>query len=92
MFKSNKNLKRHDQAVTAYPEVSKFKITSDMEFIIMGCDGVWDCVDVQQLCDYISIKLKEKVQISKIIADLFDQIISKTNKSMISLKCSEYRY
>ena len=83
MFKNNKNLKRSDQAVIANPEVSKFRITEDMDFIVMGCDGIWDCVDVQQVCDYISIKLKEKTKISKIISELFDQIISKTNKCII---------
>jgi len=83
MFKSNKNLKRHDQAVTAFPEVAKHKITSDMEFIIMGCDGVWDCVDPQQVCEYISMKLKERTPISNVISELFDQILAKNNKTNI---------
>jgi serine/threonine protein phosphatase PrpC len=90
MFKNNKALKRYDQAVIAYPEVSKFKITRDMEFIIMGCDGIWDCVDPQQLCDYISLKLKEKIKISRLIADIFDNIISKTNKSIKPNKNSKH--
>lgn len=49
----------------------------------MACDGVWDCVDVQKLCEHISIKLKSKTKISDIIAQLMDQIISKTNNSKI---------
>jgi len=85
MFKNNKNLKRHEQSVIANPDISKFKITPDMEFIIMGCDGVWDCVDVQLVCDYISSRLKEKTEISKIIADLFDVLVPKTNKSNYKL-------
>lgn len=48
----------------------------------MACDGVWDCVDVQKLCEHISIKLKSKVKVSTIISDLMDQIISKTNNSI----------
>jgi len=48
----------------------------------MACDGVWDCVDVQKLCEHISIKLKSNKKISDIIAQLMDQIIAKTNNSI----------
>lgn len=49
----------------------------------MACDGVWDCVDVQKLCEHISIKLKSRSKISDIIGDLMNQIISKTNNSKL---------
>ena len=81
MFKNNRNLKRHEQAVTVYPEVKMMKISKDMEFIVMACDGVWDCVDDDKLCKYISKNLKEGKRIAEIIANLYDQIISKTEKS-----------
>ena len=81
-FKNNQNLKFYEQSVTSYPEITKFKITKDIEFVIMACDGVWDCVDVQKLCEHISIKLKSNQKISDIIAQLMDQIISKTNNSI----------
>jgi protein phosphatase len=81
-FKRNPNLKFYEQAVTAYPEITKMKITKDFEFIIMACDGVWDCVDIQKLCEHISLQLKENIILSSIISDLFDQIISKTNNSI----------
>lgn len=52
----------------------------------MACDGVWDCVDAQKLCEYISAKLKFSSNISKIIGELFDQILSKTNNSKIFIE------
>ena len=67
--------------MTAYPEIIKMKITKDIEFIIMACDGVWDCVDIQKLCEHIALRLKSRMKISEIVAELFDQIISKTNNS-----------
>ena len=79
-FKNNPNLKFYEQAVTAYPEITKIKITKDIEFILMACDGVWDCVDIQKLCEHIALRLKSRMKISEIVAELFDQIISKTNK------------
>lgn len=79
-FKNNKNL-FYEQSVTSCPEITKLKLTKDIEFIIMACDGVWDCVDVQKVCEHISTKLKSKERISEIIAELMDQIIAKTNNS-----------
>ena len=77
MHKNNNNLSYDKQAVICCPEIRKFKITSDMEFIIMGCDGIWDCVDVQKFCEYISKKLGEKIAISVILKDIFSKMISK---------------
>jgi serine/threonine protein phosphatase PrpC len=61
------------------------KITKDMDFIVMGCDGVWDCVDVQNFCEHISMMLKSGVRKCDLIPDLFDQIIAKINNSTFGL-------
>jgi serine/threonine protein phosphatase PrpC len=71
----------YEQAVTAYPQITTMKITKDCDFIIMACDGVWDCVDAQKLCEHVAIRLKSNGKIADIIADLLDSIISKTNSS-----------
>jgi serine/threonine protein phosphatase PrpC len=59
------------------------KITKDMEFIVMGCDGVWDCVDAQKFCEHISILLRSNKKRSEIIANIFDMIVAKNNNSII---------
>jgi len=80
IHKNNADLNFNQQAVICLPEINKFKITSDMQFIIMGCDGIWDCVEIQKFCDFISKKLKEKVSIPLILKELFSTIISKSNE------------
>lgn len=75
------SLKFYEQAVTAYPEITKLKLTKDIEFIMLACDGVWDCVDIQKLFEHISIKLKSRKSISEISRELFDQLIAKANNS-----------
>ncbi len=80
VHKNNADLNYDQQAVICVPEINKFKITSDMQFIIMGCDGIWDCVETQKFCDFISRKLKEKVSIPLILKELFSTIISKSNE------------
>ena len=85
-FKQSPNIKCYDQSVIASPEITKIKNIEGLEFIIMGCDGLWDCVEPQKLCENISGRLKAKNEkISDIIGDIFDTIISKSNNSKILL-------
>lgn len=43
-FKDRNNMKPEEQAVTAFPDVSvKVRNAAD-EFVIVACDGIWDCV------------------------------------------------
>jgi len=83
MHKDNAKLDWDKQAVTCNPEITKFKVTSDMEFIVMGCDGIWDCVDVQKLCMHISKKLHEKVPLSLILKEVFSLLLSKNVESSV---------
>ena len=52
-YKKNKNLKAEEQIVTANPEIQIVDFTKDVDFVIIGCDGIWDCLknqDRQRLC------------------------------------------
>ena len=82
-FKKCPNLKNYEQCVTASPEITKYKSLEGIEFIIMGCDGLWDCVNPQKLCETVSERLQEDVKIPDIISEIFDTILSKTNNSKI---------
>lgn len=85
IFKSKTKLESYEQAVISYPEITKLKVTSEIEFLIIACDGIWDCVDVQKFCEHVSYKLKKSPnkKISKLIGELFDQMISKNNNSKL---------
>lgn len=89
-FKDSK-LKPYEQAVTCYPEIIKKKISPDVEFIIMGCDGIWDCVDFQKICDYISVQLRKGKEAEDLIKEIMDQIISNRKENPIgtdNMTCS----
>ena len=77
-FKTNCNLKRHEQSVISLPEITKIEYSEDIEFIIMGCDGVWDCVKRQFICDFVHKKIKENPDkdLSEILKVIFDRCVS----------------
>ena len=77
-FKSNRNLRRCEQSVIALPEITKIDNIDDIDFIIMGCDGVWDCVKRQLICEFVENEIKENKNcvLSDILIKIFDQCVS----------------
>ena len=77
-FKSNFSLKRHEQSVIALPEITKIEDTDGIDFIIMGCDGVWDCVKRQAVCDFVDRQIRENPDknLSDILKLIFDRCVS----------------
>jgi len=77
-YKQNKKLSPEDQMITAFPELIIENVTPDCDFIIIGCDGVWDCKTNQEACDFVSERLKRSPQpkLSKIIEELLDSILA----------------
>jgi protein phosphatase 1G len=77
-YKQNKNLTAEQQMITADPEIRIENLTSDCDFIILACDGIWDCLSNQEICDIVYSRLKKEpnIKLSKIIEDIFDTILA----------------
>ena len=77
-YKSNKLLDPYEQLVISLPDVRIVKLTNDIDFIVLACDGIWENLSSKQVVDFVYTKLKANPQIalSLIIEALFDKIIS----------------
>ena len=75
-YKGNKKLKPEEQIITANPDILIEDLTKDIDFVIVGCDGIWDCLTNQQACDFVLNRInKEKnPKLSKIVEEMMDQI------------------
>ena len=92
-YKQDKKLSPKDQMITAYPEINIEIIDDSCEFVIIACDGIWDCLTPQEACDFVRNNLydqktglpKNNVKISKIIEDMMDNAIAEdiTNENGI---------
>ena len=49
------NLEAPKMAVSSFPEVRKFEISKDLDFVICACDGIWDCMTSQAACDFVTM-------------------------------------
>ncbi|KAJ3117053.1 Protein phosphatase 2C 2 [Nowakowskiella sp. JEL0407] len=52
-FKTNQNMPPERQIVTSDPDISERTFESTDEFIVIACDGIWDCMTSQQVIDYV---------------------------------------
>lgn len=64
------------QMITALPDILQFDLMPDDEFIIIGCDGIWDCLSNQDCVDYVRQRI-DHTSLTDIGTQLLDDIVSK---------------
>jgi serine/threonine protein phosphatase PrpC len=43
-YKLNRKVGVEAQMITCVPEIKKIDMTADDKFLIIACDGIWDCL------------------------------------------------
>ena len=59
-YKDKNERDAKDQAVTAFPDVKTFDRHSDDKFIILACDGIWDCLSNEDCIKSLAEKIERK--------------------------------
>ncbi|QPG74210.1 hypothetical protein FOA43_001534 [Brettanomyces nanus] len=78
-FKNAADLPPEEQAVTAFPDVLVHDATSEDEFIILACDGIWDCLTSQQAIDFVRRGIKLKQSLTEICETMMDTCLAPTS-------------
>ncbi|KIK69554.1 hypothetical protein GYMLUDRAFT_33926 [Collybiopsis luxurians FD-317 M1] len=65
-FKKNYNLPPEKQIITADPDVTTHEIDPEDEFLVLACDGIWDCLTSQQVVNFIRLKVAEGKELGEI--------------------------
>lgn len=86
-YKLDPKLPVHEQMITAVPEIKKEKISSDTAFLILACDGIWDCLTSQECADFVAELLPKKARVSQVIEEMFDKIIASDVASSGGIGC-----
>eukprot|EP00928_Gymnodinium_smaydae_P087685 TRINITY_DN71918_c0_g1_i1.p1 TRINITY_DN71918_c0_g1~~TRINITY_DN71918_c0_g1_i1.p1 ORF type:complete len:384 (-),score=108.50 TRINITY_DN71918_c0_g1_i1:204-1355(-) len=72
-YKKNQDLKPEEQIICSTPDVLRRTIDPEAdEFIVVACDGVWDVMTNQQVCDFVRPKLLEGKDVTAIGEELLD--------------------
>lgn len=86
-YKQDSGKSPADQMITAVPEIRKEKITADTNFLIIACDGIWDCLTSQESVDFVGELIRKKEKHSQVIEEMFDKIIATDVASSGGIGC-----
>jgi serine/threonine protein phosphatase PrpC len=91
-YKSRENLTPEEQAITANPDTLVFDLDDEVDFIIMGCDGIWEKKSNEEMVSYVYDKLKQQKEnneedYEKIVRELLLDSIAEDVKEAQGVGC-----
>jgi protein phosphatase 2C family protein 2/3 len=75
-FKQNFSLDAEHQAVTVNPDVIVHEWTGEEEFLVVACDGIWDCLSSQQVVDFTRRAIANGDSLTKIAEDMMEKCLA----------------
>jgi len=78
-FKRNRSLSLQEQMITSYPDVIVLPISKNANFMIIGCDGIWEKMSALHICQLADVRYKgnQSVRLSTICEELLDKMVAK---------------
>lgn len=79
-FKKNVDLPAEEQIVTCYPDVIQHEIDFETdEFVVLACDGIWDCLTSQKCVECVRRGIYEKKTLTTISEEIMDLCCAPTS-------------
>jgi len=75
-YKKNEKLTPEAQIITCDPEIMEHAIEDDDEFLIIACDGIWDCLTSQAAVDSVRYLLSQGYKLPEVCERLLDHLIA----------------
>eukprot|EP00929_Paragymnodinium_shiwhaense_P050528 TRINITY_DN25431_c0_g1_i1.p1 TRINITY_DN25431_c0_g1~~TRINITY_DN25431_c0_g1_i1.p1 ORF type:complete len:381 (+),score=108.72 TRINITY_DN25431_c0_g1_i1:70-1212(+) len=75
-YKKRDDLTPEEQIICSTPDVTFNDLTPEDEFVVLACDGVWDVMSNQDVCDFVRPRLLEKKSVTEIGVELLDHCIT----------------
>jgi protein phosphatase 2C family protein 2/3 len=80
-FKKSADLSPEAQIVTAYPDVEVHTFTEDDEFMVLACDGIWDCQSSQAVIEFVRRGIVAKQELDKICENMMDNCLASNSET-----------
>ena len=75
-YKQVPRVAKKDQIITAEPDITVATLRPDDEFILVACDGVWDCLTNEAAVDFVRERLKRGMSERQVVEAIFERCIS----------------
>ena len=76
MYKRDRKLKPCEQMISGYPEVIEMDICADDEYVIIGCDGIFNVLTNQEVVDFVLKGVQQKHTLAEIAANLCEECMA----------------
>lgn len=77
-YKMDFSIDAAEQLVSPEPEISVISRDDDVdEFIVIGCDGIWDVMTNEEVGDYIRSRMLLSGDLKLICSELLDTCLAK---------------
>ncbi|PHH68254.1 hypothetical protein CDD80_140 [Ophiocordyceps camponoti-rufipedis] len=80
-FKKTAELPPESQIVTAFPDVETHDLTTDDEFLVLACDGIWDCQSSQAVVEFVRRGIAAKQDLDKICENMMDNCLASNSET-----------
>ncbi|UKZ75187.1 Protein phosphatase 2C 2 [Trichoderma virens FT-333] len=80
-FKKSAELSPENQIVTAYPDVEEHDLTEEDEFLVIACDGIWDCQSSQAVVEFVRRGIAAKQDLDKICENMMDNCLASNSET-----------
>ncbi|KAM0432410.1 hypothetical protein ACHAPT_004954 [Fusarium lateritium] len=80
-FKKSAELSPENQIVTAYPDVEQHDLTDEDEFLVIACDGIWDCQSSQAVVEFVRRGIAAKQELDKICENMMDNCLASNSET-----------
>ena len=80
-YKKNPSLQHDEQIITSTPDVLCVPRSEDDEFIVLGCDGVWDVLTNDDCVQLVRSRLAEGKDLKEICEEIADECLSPDPKA-----------
>lgn len=78
-YKKNPQLKPEEQIISAFPDVKVHPLNKSLNFMLIGCDGIWETLTAIEIGKIAEMRLNGKPDgnLSTICEELLDKLIAK---------------
>ncbi|GAM84255.1 hypothetical protein ANO11243_022490 [Dothideomycetidae sp. 11243] len=80
-FKKSADLPPEQQIVTAFPDVTVHDTSDDDEFMVIACDGIWDCQSSQAVVEFVRRGIAAKQELHAICENMMDNCLASNSET-----------
>jgi len=84
-YKNNSGMGSTEQLVSPEPDIKVVARQPDDEFVVLACDGIWDVMNNEDVCDFIRSRLQVTDNLKEVCNMVVDTCLCKGSRDNMSI-------